>query len=225
MKKTLTFFFLTVMMLFSVSFSFGLSSGAEEGVIPFRKLAHLMTVTVKINDSPKQFNFVVDTGGATFVSKQVADDLGLKQVGPQAKINTLRMEGFQIENIFCFTSFDFSMFNPLSVPIHGIIGSTLLERYRVMFDYKADTMTLSAGVGAQERPEDAIVLKFTNHPVNNAPIVEFKINGKTMEGMIDTGQPHAVVLPIDTFEKYSDTDVCYCFSGLCREFLFPKCQA
>ena len=206
MKKPMTFVLLTVTMLFSVSFSFGLSIGAGEGEIPFRMLGHLMTVTVKINDSPKEYNFVVDTGGATFVSKEVADNLGLKQMGPQAKINTLHLPGFQIANIFCFTTFDFSHFNSLSVPIHGIIGSTLLERYRVMFDFVRGVMTLSDDQSELEIPENGLRFKFRNHPVNNAPLIECKINGKIREAMIDTGQPNAFVLPIETFEDYAAED-------------------
>jgi hypothetical protein len=146
------------------------------------------------------------------VSKEVADDLGLKQRGPQAKITTLHLPGFQIENIFCFTIFDFSIFNSLSVPIHGIIGSTLLERYKVTFDFKNSVMILSDDESVPECPKNGLRFKFRNHPVNNAPLIEFKINGKTLEGMIDTGQPHALVLPIETFDTYFEAD----FAGLVK---------
>ena len=81
-------------------FSVGYGAREEGAAIPFRVLGHLMTVTVGINDSPKEFNFVVDTGGAIFVSKDVADDLGLKQMGPQAKITMLHLPGLQNRQIF-----------------------------------------------------------------------------------------------------------------------------
>jgi len=206
MKKPTIFVLLTVTMLLSVSFSFGPSTGAEEGEIPFRMLGHMMMVKVKINDSPKEFNFIVDTGGATFVSKEVADEMGLKQMGPQAKISTLHLPGFQIANIFCFTTFDFSHLKSLSVPVHGIIGSTLLERYRVTFDFLRSVMTLSGDQSELETPKNGLHFKFRNHPVNNAPLIECKINGKTLEAMIDTGQPNAFVLPIETFEDYAAGD-------------------
>ncbi|MFC2157863.1 PDZ domain-containing protein [Acidobacteriota bacterium] len=212
MKKERTTVLMIGMLILVASFSFGFSMKVGEGEIPFRLLGHLMTVTVKINDSPKEFNFVIDTGGAMFVSKDVADTLGLKQMGPQAKINTLHLPGFQIENIFCYTTFDFTLFNSLSIPIHGIIGSTLLERYRVIFDFESKTMALSEGPFILEYPTDSIRLKFRNHPVNNAPLIELRINGKTLDAMIDTGQPYAIVLPIDTFKNYYPED----FSGLLK---------
>jgi len=132
-------------------------------------VGHLMTVLVKINDSPKEFNFAVDTGGATFVDKGVADELGLKQLGSQAKINTLHLPGFPIENVFCFTTFDFSHLKAVGVPVHGIIGSNLLERFKVTFDYRAGMIVLSEGTEVLEKPEKGMLLKFRKHPVNNAP--------------------------------------------------------
>jgi len=186
----------------------------KNGTIPFRMVGHLMTVLVKINDSPKEFNFVVDTGGATFVDKGVADELGLKQVGPQAKINTLHLPGFPIENVFCFTTFDFSHLKAVGVPIHGIIGSTLLERFKVIFDYRAGTIDLSEDTEGLDKPEKGILLKFRNHPVNNAPLVEMEINGKTVEAMIDTGQPYPLVLPIETFEQYGAGDFNGCLKSV-----------
>ncbi|MCJ7680764.1 MAG: PDZ domain-containing protein, partial [Candidatus Aminicenantes bacterium] len=139
----------------------------------------------------------------------VADELGLKQMGPQAKIDMLHLPGLDISNIFCFTTFDFSHFNSLGTPIHGIIGSTLLERYRVTFDFEAQRITLSDETGSLDKPENAALLPFENHKVNNAPLIEFEINGKPYKGMIDTGQPHSVVLPIETFKEYGSED----FSG------------
>jgi predicted aspartyl protease len=207
MKKSI----IVVLMVFFVqSFSEGICQKVAAGETPFRMLGHLMTVTAGINDSPTEFNFVVDTGGATFVSKAVADELGLKQMGPQAKINTLHLQGMDIANIFCFTTFDFSHFNSLGTPIHGIIGSTLLERYRVTIDFEGQKITLSDETGSLDKPENAALLKFENHKVNNAPLIDFEINGRSFKGMIDTGQPHSVVLPIETFKEYGFED----FSGV-----------
>ena len=208
MNKSRTFGLLAV-LVFVMSFSGGLYGGAEEGEIPFRMLGHLMTVTVKINDLPQNYNFVVDTGGVTFVDKKLADELQLKQVGSQAKINTLYLSGFSIENIFCFTTFDFSHFSSLSVPIHGIIGSNLLERFVTTFDFHNHMMMLSSETLDLEKPARGLWMKFKNHRVNNAPVVDLKINGNLKEAMIDTGQPHTLVLPIETFEKYVSVDFTY----------------
>lgn len=67
-------------------------------------------------------------------------------------------------------------------------------------------MTLSDDQSELEIPENGLRFKFRNHPVNNAPLIECIINGKTLEAIIDTGQPNAFVLPIETFKDYAAED-------------------
>ena len=223
MKKTIV----TAMLItaFVIAFLSVPGRGGEtEGTIPFRMVGHMILVTAKIDDSPNEYNFIVDTGGATFVAKDVAEDLGLKQMGPQAKISTLHLPGFPIENVFCFTTFDFSLFKALGIPIHGIIGSSLLERFKVTLDYKAGTIMLSQDTRQLEKPDRGMLLKFRNHPVNNAPLVEMEVNGKAVEAMIDTGQPYPLVIPIETFEEYGrdDFDGCIKSKGLMEKWPSTK---
>jgi predicted aspartyl protease len=212
MKKKGAVHFLIPVLCFLMLTTYDFSREPEEA-IPFRMLGHLLTVEARINDAPITYNFVVDTGGMTFVAKGVADELGLKQMGPQAKINTLHLPGFPIKNVFCFTTFDFSHFMALGIPVHGIIGSNLLERFTVTMDYKAGTIVLSEDAEDLVKPAKGMLLKFRNHPVNNAPLVKMKINGKTLEAMIDTGQPYPLVLPIETYEEYEEEDFEGCFKS------------
>jgi hypothetical protein len=185
--------------------SIAADSAAEtrKGTIPLERLAHLITVEGTINDSREQFLFVVDTGGLTFIDKDTAGRLGLKQKGMMAKIDRLDLSGFQIDGIFCFTTFDFERFRVLGKPIHGIIGSNLLERYRTTIDFQSNMLVLSADTTRLEPPSNALRLTFENHPVNNAPIVGIRIGTKTVGAMIDTGHPYPLVLPLNSFDEYS----------------------
>ena len=92
----------------------------------------------------------------------------------------------------------------LGTTIHGIIGSNLLERYKVTFDFKSCSVTFSTDTASLRRPENGLFLNFRNHPVNNAPLVNFKIGQKTVEGMIDTGQPFPIVFPLESFQEYKN---------------------
>jgi hypothetical protein len=177
------------------------------GEIPFKKLGHQIFVEAKINDSESDYNFMIDTGGLTFINKTIVQELDLKQRGPMAKITTLNLSGYQIENIFCFTTFDFSLLRRLGTPIHGIIGSNLLERFKVTFDFQAGSLTFSTDTTILNPSDNGLIFTFRNHPVNNAPIIKFKVNQKIIEGMIDTGQPYPVVLPLKDFEQYEKSDI------------------
>jgi len=180
---------------------------AAENTIPFEMLGHLITVKASINDSPGEYTFIVDTGGLTFVDLDVAKALELKQKGMMAKINTLDLSGFRIENVFCITAFDFSHFRRLGMPIHGIIGSNLLERYTATIDFEAGGITLSSDTTAMAPPGNALLMTFRNHPINNAPLVKLTVGSKEIEGMIDTGQPYPIVLPLASFEEYREAEV------------------
>jgi hypothetical protein len=70
MKKSKGSILLIVSLVCAGSISYGRGGGIGEGKIPFRMLGQLVTVTVKIDDSPKKFNFVVDTGGQLLCRKR-----------------------------------------------------------------------------------------------------------------------------------------------------------
>jgi hypothetical protein len=185
---------------------------ALEGSVPFERLGHLIVVKAGINGSPEEFNFVVDTGGVACVDKDLARELGLKERGIMAKIDTLALSGLKIGGVFCFTNFDFGHLRALGTPIHGMIGSNLMERFRVTFDFRAGLVTFSDDTTSAARPDSALVFSFRNHPVNSAPLVEFKIGKEAMEGMIDTGQPYPLVIPLSSFDDFDQS----AFSGCLR---------
>lgn len=193
---------ITMISLFLICRLLGMTDENTVGKIPFKKIDHFILVTAKINDAKTDYNFVIDTGAVTFIDKMVVQELGLKQRGSMAKITTLNLPGCRIENIFCFTTFDFNIFRGSGTPIHGIIGSNLMERFKVTFDFQACFVIFSTDTTPLPPPADGLFFTFRNHPVNNAPLIKFKVNQKIIEGMIDTGQPYPVVLPFKDFEQY-----------------------
>ena len=207
-KPTLAVAVITFLIAVQAPFTGHRSSAAPntgiEIKIPFDKLGHFVLLKAKINGSQKTYNFIVDTGAITIIDKDLANELGLKKRGPMAKISTLEVAGYQMENVFCYTGFDLTLFKRLGTPIHGIIGSNLLDRYSATFDFKSRLLVLSTHASTRSLPKGAIVIPFRDHPMNKSPIVKLRINGSSLEGMIDTGQPFPLVLPIEDFEKYKD---------------------
>lgn len=197
--------FVLIFLFFNICL-LGVPDENSEGKIPFIKKDHYILVAAKINDSIKDFTFLVDTGGATFIDKSVVQELNLKHQGPQAKITSLNLSGYVIENIFCFTTFDFSIFKGAGTPIHGIIGSNLMERFKVTFDFQKSYLIFSTDLTSLIPSENRLHFTFRNHPVNNAPLIKFKINQEIMEGMIDTGQPFPVVLPFEDFDQFKESN-------------------
>jgi len=196
-----------IALIISVGNLFARIDVCKDVKVPFLKSGHHILVKARINNSDKYYNFIIDTGGLTVVDKSVAQELGLKQRGPMAKISILNLAGFEINKLFCFTTFDFNLLRKYGTPIHGIIGSNLMARFKMIFDFQDCTVIFSSDTTSLTPSDDEFLFHFRNHPVNNAPIVKFNINDKTIEGMIDTGQPYPVVIPFKDFPEYKKLDV------------------
>lgn len=201
MKKTLICFIFVVLVWGGAAFAQEETSSIK-GIIPVELKEHHILVKGKINGSRKQFDFLLDTGGLTFVDKAVAEELGLKTRGNMAKMDTLEMGEVSVPDIFAFTTFDFEPFKKHGVLLHGIIGSNLLERFKVTLDYRNQRFVISPDKEVAGETAGGYRCKFTNHRVNNAPMIDCMINGNVpVKAMVDTGQPYSLVFPLEYLDK------------------------
>jgi len=201
MRKTTSCLFLVVLLLNGTAFAReeGL---AVKGIIPFELQEHLIIIKGKINGSQKQYNFLLDTGGLTFIDKKVAEELGLKTRGNMAKMDTLEMGEVSIPNIFAFTTFNLEPFKKYGILLYGIIGSNLLERFEVTLDYRNQRVIISPDKGVTRENAQGYRCRFTNHRINNAPMIDCTINGNvSVKAMVDTGQPYSIVFPLEYLDK------------------------
>ena len=208
MKKVLMRLFLIMFIgLFTFHVPAETVTAAKEAVIPFELLDYTIIVKCKINDSKELYNFILDTGALTVIDKTLADELKLKQLGPQAKINTLYLGEHAVEKVFVFTNFDLEPIRAsYGIEVSGIIGSDLLEDYIVTIDYEKQRLILSTDMESpaleKKSNKAGYFLKFTKHPINHAPMIKCKLNGNLdVEAMIDTGQPYSLALPLKELER------------------------
>jgi predicted aspartyl protease len=204
-KKAFHLFFIVLLLISAVSAR--VEDTTIRGTIPFDLNEHLILIKGKINGSQKNYNFVLDTGGLTFVDKDVVEELKLKKRGNMAKMNTLEMGEVTVPNIFAFTSFNLEPFKKHGVLIHGIIGSNLLERFVVTLDYRNQKVIFSPDKEDLRENAQSYRCRFTNHRINNAPMIDCTINGNvSLKAMVDTGQPYSIVLPLEYLEKLNSRD-------------------
>jgi hypothetical protein len=173
-----------------------------KGAIPFEFREHLIVIEGMINGSAKSYNFILDTGGLTFIDRKVAEELGLKIRGNMAKMDTLVMGEVSIPNIFAFMGFEFKKFERYGISLSGIIGSNLLERFKVAIDYRNQRVILSPDQEDSKESARGYRVKFTSHQVNHAPMIDCLINDTiSLKAMVDTGQPYSVVFPLDYLDS------------------------
>jgi predicted aspartyl protease len=204
MLKTNVFIFVFLVFL-STLFTFPQNVPAQkESIISFELKEHVIFVKGKINGHPEEYNFMVDTGGITMLNDETANKLQLKRRGNQVKMNSLDIGNYRIDSIFCVADPDFfkRFESGIGVTIHGLIGSDLLDRFKVTLDYRQKTLVLSNDTAVTGDPQKGFLFKFKNHPINSAPMLKCKLNGRLeVEAMVDTGQPFPLVLPPDILNK------------------------
>lgn len=137
-----------VLTLVLVSPAWGQEAKAKPHPVPYRltDTQHVM-VRVKINGKGP-FNFIVDTGAPiVIISKEVGKKLKLEtDEKGWAVVDKLEMEGGLSQAKFkCLvtTPFQIDGMNDTGmagVELHGILGYTLLAKYRMEFDFTKDKM-------------------------------------------------------------------------------------
>lgn len=201
MRRTMICLFFVALLFNGVVFA-QVEDIPIKGIVPFELKEHCIIVKGKVNGSLRQYDFLLDTGGLTFIDKEVAEELDLKTKGNMAKMDTLEMGDVSIPNIFAFTTFNSEAFKKHGITFHGIIGSNLLERFKVTLDYQNQRMIISPDNETTRGTTHGYRCKFTNHPVNYAPLVNCTINGNvSVKAMVDTGQPYSIVFPLEYLDK------------------------
>jgi hypothetical protein len=201
MKKSVISTLLIALLSSSVAFS-QVENTQVKAAIPFELWEHLIVIKGKINGSVQSYNFVLDTGGLTFIDRKVAEELGLKIQGKMAKMDTLVMGEVSIPDIFAFMGFDFKRFERYGISLSGIIGSNLLERFKVAIDYRNRRVILSPDQEDSKESAPGYRVRFTSHQVNHAPMIDGLINETiSLKAMVDTGQPYSVVFPLDYLDS------------------------
>ena len=124
---------------------------AKPAMVPFRLTdTHHTLVRVKINGKGP-FNFVVDTGCPVFlIAEPVGKKIGLKAKG-WATLDKLELEGgLELTKVKARveTPFQIEGMNGMGlagVELHGLMGYTVLAKFKMDFDYTQEANGLDAG--------------------------------------------------------------------------------
>ena len=120
---------------------------AKPRLVPYRLTdTHHTLVRVKINGKGP-FNFVVDTGCPVFlIAEPVGDKIGLKSEKGWAILDSLELEGgLELKGVKARveTPFQIEGMNGMGlagVELHGLMGYTVLAKYKMEFDYTKKQM-------------------------------------------------------------------------------------
>ncbi len=173
--------------------------------IPFTLRGHLITIKAKLNNSSKEYNFILDTGAFNLIKQEVADELGLptglevNATGSQGKnkkihlvkLDTVNVGGVVVNNCPSGVIESDSLFPK---DIAGLIGSNFLRFFTVTIDFKEHKIILSKN--ALDKQNSLPVTLEMKHGF--APFFDCTLDDRTkIKALIDTGTPvTSLALPL-----------------------------
>ncbi|CAL65841.1 retropepsin-like aspartic protease [Christiangramia forsetii] len=225
MKITRIFiYFITLILLNSCSLNKAIKH-LKEGetdqenysvTFPFEIKNGFIIVPVEIEN--KNYNFLLDTGSPTLVSKELAKSLNLKAID-SAKAGDVyndklqnkytRLEKVKIGTIdFTGTTALINDFNSVSVwsslNIHGFIGANLMQHAIWDIDFKRKQITITDNESKLNLPEDIIENKLFIG-VAGVPAIACKVNEKKVWNFtVDLGYNGGIVVPFSEFKKQTE---------------------
>lgn len=192
------------------------NNSVKQSSIPFSLDVHPILIKAKLNDSPVEYTFVLDTGALCMVSEKIAKELRMPEgvevnAGDSSgniekirltSLNSIRVGDMKVED--CAVGvFDFS--NIFTENIAGIIGSNFLRHFSVTLDYQNKILTLSRDQQYTDIQEKGVIIPFkTDMEFGFAPSVQCRIEKDiAISGVIDTGAV-GLMLPHSVIEKTVD---------------------
>lgn len=213
-------FFLTIFL--SVALSLPVFSQNEViKRIPFRLNESHTIISINLNNSGP-LNFIFDSGaGATLISEQVADSLGLesgakrRNVGASGEHKVSLIRGVQLSiDELSLASIDLlstqTYFEELDngARVHGVIGYDILVRYVTELNNSAKELVLYKKNGFEySGPGQKLQIYIVqNLPIANALVTTY--NNVQFEGqfMVDTGSRSELIISSPTVMEYNMAD-------------------
>lgn len=213
-------FFLAIFLGFVISLPVFAQNKVVEK-IPFNVNGGHLIIKIRLNDSGP-LNFIFDSGaGATLISRDVADSIGLvsgaqrKNVGVSGEHKVSLIRGVKLStdntklaeiNVLSTQTFFEELDN--GAKVHGVIGYDVLISYVAEIDNKNNQIVLYDESGYEYKGEgDKLPIYLVqNLPITNAIITTY--SGTEIEGqfMIDSGSRSELIISSPTVVQYDLAD-------------------
>ncbi|PZR02314.1 MAG: hypothetical protein DI539_27740 [Flavobacterium psychrophilum] len=189
--------------------------------VPYKDIKGLIIVQAVIKG--KSYNFIVDTGAGSVISKQLADELGLKsdngiEVSDSSNLSknmevvtlpSLEVGGITFKDTPVIIGDDNSLFFQC-LGIDGFIGSNMMRNSIIKFSYKDKTVSFSDKLknfnADKKRSASLIKDKMQSNPLLNIDL--HNSDGVAHEGiMFDTGMVGLYDLSLSHYETFSKVNL------------------
>jgi hypothetical protein len=187
-------------------------------IIPFQLRGHMIYVKVKLNNSSKNYNFILDTGAFTSIDEETSTELGLEKgfaYATSGKIKsayqlkdgvTIALGEVVVQN-FKISMMDLAFFKQSQPHLDGFLGSNFLRFFNVLIDYQKKQISLSRSPEYRQSAHKTYRMKLNTNNQAGLPKIACQVNYYWQaQALIDTGSPFAITFPLSFCEKFSRSE-------------------
>lgn len=191
-----------------------MANGARDAITPMQLEGGILLVDVSINGKPAM-PFILDTGGHAILTSDAAKQLGFQTQGQgvsggsgsgtmstsYTKVHDTALGNAHVRDLtFTVLPYPFGFYERGDgVPIAGILGLEMFERFAITFDYDHHQLKLTpydTGEQPSAAKGDVVTLRFTD----DMPLVQATQDGHRGMYGIDTGNAGYVL----TFPQWAE---------------------
>ena len=213
-----------------LNFMMRLSGGEVESnnfkeIIPFELFDNRILVNAKINDSEREYKFILDTYSPCLISDSLATSLDLdildlsKELGKQFEhtmmkpkfplYKSISLGNLRFKNIGAIMMSDNSNNPFLDVIESGIIGANLLKLCILQINFLNKNLILTDQLEKLNNIQDAITIPFKPQSFQKSPNIQILLNGTdTLEIQFDTGSSKFLSFSDPSLDKLIDSGEC-----------------
>jgi hypothetical protein len=190
----------------------------DRSVVPIDLKGHPIYVKAKINDTQKEYKFILDTGGPTIIDERLAKELNLEkgeelpmgQEGGKAYLTRkgiiIGLGDLKVKDFIVVVADLPEILHPCP-NVDGFIGSDFLRFFQVTIDYRQKRIVLSRSDYPLEPVAGAYEADIQLLFPFRFPLVKYKVDEDIeAQAMLDTGSPFAVVFPLSLIERQKFTE-------------------
>jgi len=168
--------------------------------IPYELRDGWTIIKVKLNNNPKEFRFIFDTGARSCISDSIAKELRIYPIryAKSRDINgsvvdaglyriNITIGQFRLENVGVLSKGNFENLTKNCYQIDGIIGANILNQAIFHFDSEKNILHITNSIDRIPESKRQNKLRLVNHNWNGQSFVKVRVNKQKGKFLFDTG--------------------------------------
>jgi predicted aspartyl protease len=168
--------------------------------IPYELQDGWTIIKVKINNNPKEFRFLFDTGARCYIADSIARELRLYPTSYEKSRDTngsvveagvyrlnITIGQFKLKNVGVLSKNNFENLSRNCYQIDGIIGANILNQAVFHFDSEKNILHITNSIDRIPESKRQNKLRLTNHNWNGQSFVKVRVNKQKGKFLFDTG--------------------------------------